>query len=309
MGDKFQAYTFLKQFGPDRFICTNFSANEQGKWKEQYYDIEVDVYSPDICPISECHSAIFLTGSFDANSPHIPLMKSLITYDNIKHVIIWGGFHGVSNDEQYIESMSFLNSDKITYFGRGYDDVAIYNRITASESVVGGDPMIYYPHTLIPERVAAIDTLGILSVYLFECRRTLFDEIVSKCDMILFIDTYADRDHGMINYLDRIGKKYAHSFQPEVVLSYIRAASHVYTSRLHGAILSIASYIPTIIISSDGAEKGVKSVKFHNIDMLCPIDTTFDDPIKTYQDEISTYINTSMSTFSTIMSICDHTSR
>ncbi len=282
LGDRYQGYSLMRAIPEVEFTCVNFADIDALPHSiEEYYGEKFLVHSPRTL-LYDADLAVFLTGSFDDNSPHVALMRSVIEH-KIPY-IIWGGFHGV--DDTFVDRMRWLKGTGCTFFGRGKDDTDLFGQITSEVGHLGGDPLLAFR----PCRSAIAESSGhaaILSVYLYENNRDLLDKVLKdrRLDLIVCIDTFIDRNEEFQQYIARRGVPIVVTNSPREVQSLLGKSSLVYSSRLHGAILSLPLEVPVIILSTDGSARGKRSFKFHSVgfsgnDQLCQVVTDAEELTK-----------------------------
>jgi hypothetical protein len=265
LGDKHQAFRIISRLPDIVFQCVNFSDNStyEESWEERFDNKTVRVYNPSKIDTKKYPSALFLTGSFDNNSPHVPLMKAFIA--NSVRIVIWGGFHGVN--PLFVESMKWLDVPNVFFFGRGKDDVDMFKTISyGGQAELGGDPMM----TLVPPNIGikVNKRIAILSCYLYYHNKTLLDTVLEDPDIsaIICIDTCSDKDKEFLRYIsDKSNAFVIVTNCPKRVLELLETCSMVYSSRLHGCILAFQCKIPVVMLSTDGARRGYGSFKYHSV--------------------------------------------
>lgn len=311
MGDKYQGLTLIKMLkNIANLVCVNFSdIDGNNSIEENFLGTNLTIYSPEYAfSHLPCDNLIVLTGSFDNHSPHVKWIKQCFNDDKIKTVHIWGGFHGV--DENFLSTMTWIKSDKLHFYARGKDDADIFTKITGKECEPSGDPMCYY--LSIFERTKETvpgKNLFIASYYLFENKPELFLSVLQKnIKTILFIDSYIDNQNLFMHFIFENKPKdcmIIHESNPLKVLDIISEHDMVYSSRLHGAILSFGLYKPTVMLVTDDSDLGEKSFKFYSVGLsgnnqLCYVTKNTISEIyeRNFSHNIFGFITLSMGTFS-----------
>ena len=285
MGDKYQPFvianhllTKSKKFGdwkkPTDIFFVNYSGN--ANHAEMYFNrdkMRYHICEPEEMKVTTADLAILTTGSMDSGSPYVEWVKKYIEEGLIKKLIIWGGFsRGSGPFEIFAKKLDFLRNNDIYYFARSHSDLEIFSQITESNrGFLAGDPMFWWNskegrklgETLnMSYPIPTLDSnskklIAIPSIYSFKYNKNYWDELCSKADLVICIDTYSDK-----KVLERYPDKSVETNQPWVFFELIKDAKHVISGRLHGGLLAAHENIPTTLIVTDDATPGKGSFKF-----------------------------------------------
>lgn len=275
MGDRYQGYALIQALPEVSFTCVNFNNIGDLEYSiEESIGRRFKVWSPDRIKFDPTKPAIILSGSVDCHSPPIKLLRGMSPEQK---VFLWGGFHGVVNGK--IRGLEILSTHNVTFLARSEDDRKLFKSVSNRDALLGGDPLgLFRP--LNSSWSKKRGRVLIASVYLFKFNRPLLEEVLldEKIDTFVYIDTHSDKDENFQQFMGSYKKEIVFTNSPCDLQEVVRNCEMVYTSRLHGAVVSLLLRKPVVILSSDGAERGDKSFKFHSVGMsgngqLCDVVT------------------------------------
>lgn len=264
MGDRYQGYALIQALPEVSFTCVNF--NNIGDMEhsiEESMGRLFKVWSPDRIKFDPVKPVIILSGSVDCHSSPIKILSRMTPEQK---VFLWGGFHGVVSGK--IRGLEVLSTHNITFLARSDDDRKLFKSVSNRDALLGGDPLgLFRP--LNSSWSKKRGKVLIASVYLFRFNRPLLEEVLldEKIDTFVYIDTHSDKDENFQQFMSSHKRETIFTNSPIELQEVIKNCEMVYTSRLHGAVVSLLLRKPVVILSSDGAERGDKSFKFHSVGM------------------------------------------
>ena len=291
-GDKRQSETLVKNIEKldVKLIKTNFSRiNDIDKRKQIYnegfYDIEYILEKNIFCNIF-----IITTGSIGCNSSYNILIKKLLKENLIEKLILVGGFSGDVVRED-LHKIDYLYEEKVLFFSRTDNDLKLYkligdyitNKNIKSKFSFEGELIainsLNYLDNLELKKYDKKIKVGILSFYLFKfCFKSYKNQLVNlvrSLDKIIIVDTFTAKFVKEYLVSMNFKGKIVATNQTKIIIDNLLNAKVVFSSRLHGGLISILMNIPTYFIPSDNSKnnicyipskkKSLGSFKYHSL--------------------------------------------
>lgn len=280
---------------PDQIDCiTSYGGRPMKIFSPSLIDPSKPIFTTSVRGGAVTRSCLLvLSGSFTDESSWVPFLKRCL--GKVSEIIIWGGFSGVDSSLQK-KKLHWLGHPSITFLARGQDDLDLFREIISCDktSEVLGDEMEKLPHLVVTltkvigrskGRLAGDPIYSYLntypltlpsiknpkyktfigSFYFYENYPTEFYKLVDTSDLVIFIDTHCDRELTQEVTNNFPDKKVVSTNEIPELLTYLSESKVVVSNRLHGGVLAFGLGIPTIFVCPDGAKRGTKSFKYHNI--------------------------------------------
>ena len=227
---------------------------------------DYDLLGPlDTLPV--CDLAILTTGSMDGGSPYVSWITDLMKNNQIRNLIVWGGFsRGYLPLIKFAQPLAFLLDDRVQYYARSYRDLSLYREIVNDQCKgrLAGDPMTWWESAIGLDFGLQINDspvpclkgrVVIPSRYSIWLNEKFWIEAINRADHVVCIDNVSDYE---------IALKYKAIIlrEPWMFIQAIKQSSHVISGRLHSGVLSACMGIPTTLIITDNSKPGVGSLKF-----------------------------------------------
>ena len=290
-GDKYQSNSLFDKININntKIIKVNFSKVNKQSYDNNIYDIDYLINN-------NIFSDYFIltTGSIGNNSPYNLLINKLLNNKLIKQLVIIGGFScDLLKDELY--KIKYMYNNNIIFYARTLNELKLYelignhltdNNITSQYEFKGeliANTILDYLKDIKIDTKIMTKKVGILSLYLFKycfsSYKTHITNFIHSLDKIILIDTHAgqiliDKYLSDINFKGEIIKTY----KTDEIVNNLLDAKVVFSSRLHGGLISILMNIPTYFLPSDNStnydifiptcKKPLGSFKYHCLSKL-----------------------------------------
>lgn len=294
LGDRYQGRTFADILGNRENVKYANINNISEQYDVNLYNEMYTIISPDKIDVNWCNLAIFPIGSYNGNANYIKVVKEIAERNTECKIIIWGGFTCVNdiNDETtYFRNFEIFNYKNVYFYGRGKADVDLYDKITENRNrKIAGDPLIYYSEIFNKKtnqmKCKRCEFAYIMSIHFYKNYPTFFNYLVENSSIVISVDPYADDEIIKTIQEDYPNREIVKTNEPMKLLEIIQNYDTIITNRLHGGILSLATDMCTMMISSDNARDFVNSFKYHSVGLtgagkLCEV---YDDIYENYKN-------------------------